>query len=33
MSHLMHGVQRELQKMGKLVQETDFVLSHEEKGV
>ena len=33
MSHLMHGVQRELQKMGKLVQENDFVLSHEEKGV
>ena len=27
MSHLMHGVRRELQKMGKLVQETDFVLS------
>lgn len=33
MSHLMHGVQRELQKMGKLVQENDFVLSHDEKGV
>jgi SpoVK/Ycf46/Vps4 family AAA+-type ATPase len=32
MNHLMHGVRRELQKMGKLVQETDFVLSQDEKG-
>lgn len=27
MEHLMHGARRELQKMGKLVQESDFVLN------
>jgi hypothetical protein len=27
MHHLMHGARRELQKMGKLVQESDFVLN------
>ncbi len=32
MKHLMHGVEREMQKMGKLIQETDFVLSHDQKG-
>ena len=32
MRHLMHGVRREFQKMGKLVQESDFVLSQNEKG-
>jgi SpoVK/Ycf46/Vps4 family AAA+-type ATPase len=28
MSHLMHGTRRELQKMGRLIDETDFVESH-----
>lgn len=32
MTHLMHGVRRELQKMGKLIQETDFVLPQDERG-
>jgi hypothetical protein len=26
MTHLMHGAKREIQKMGKLLQESDFVL-------
>jgi len=28
MNHLMHGARREFQKMGRLVQETDFLLPH-----
>ena len=26
MSHLMHGTRREFQKMGRLLQESDFIL-------
>jgi len=32
MTHLMHGVRRELQKMGKLIQESDFALPQDERG-
>jgi hypothetical protein len=32
MTHLMHGVRRELQKMGRLIQESDFVLPQDQRG-